>query len=111
MGQVGYRRTLFDGACCFLVYCLVNFQPGFLVGGFCKLLVSLVLAYLLAFVLIHRSDTFKLLAACLQSLPSALVPLVVDREWIGQARTTFAAPNEPILSLLFQRPPPILSLQ
>ena len=87
MRQVGYPRTLFNGAYCLLVYCLVNFQPA---------------SWL--------ADSARLVAACLQLLPVALVPLVVERQWLQASQSNFAVPNEPSLPALFQRPPPILSL-
>src|SRR5260221_10561905 len=110
MGHSRYPRVFLDVALYLLAYCLVNFQPSFLVGGFSKLLASLVLAYLLAFVVIHPTDAFKRVAACLEALPVALAPLVVERQWIEESNASFAVPNKPSLAPLFQRPPPIFSL-
>jgi hypothetical protein len=36
--------------------------------------------------------------------------LAFHRRWVERSRTTIAGPNEPSLSPLFERPPPILSL-
>jgi len=109
IGQGRHSPAFLNVASCLLVYCLVSFQPTILVGGFNKLLVSLGLGFLLAFVVTHPRETFKLVAACLQKVPAGLAPLVADRQWKERSPTSCRAPNEPSLTSLFQRPPPVLS--
>jgi hypothetical protein len=88
---------------------MADFRP-LLIGGFFKLVASLVLACLLAFVVVHSAKIWKLLIACLHALPVSFFPFAVDPRWAARWQTTIAVPNEPSLPALFQRPPPILSL-
>ena len=94
----------------YLVLCFVaDFRP-LVIGGFFKLVASLALACLLAFVVVQSANVRRLLVACLDALPVYFFPLAVERRWAERAETTFKFPNEPTLSPFFQRPPPILSV-
>lgn len=104
-----YIRGLLTVACCFLILSVAEFRP-IVIGGFLKLIASIVLAYLLAFALVHRTNIFKLLAAGLKMSPMSGFSLVVNRRRSGRPQKTIALPDAPSLSPLFQRPPPICSL-
>ncbi len=59
-----YSQILLNFAYCLLVFCVADFRP-LVIGGFFKLVVSLVLACLLAFVIVRLPNIGKLLASCL----------------------------------------------
>jgi hypothetical protein len=109
MGQYRRGQIFWNAAYCVLVFCTVNFRP-LLLGGVFKLMVSVALACLLAFVVVHSANIYRALAAGLHALPASYFPLTVDRRWAEEFQTTVMVPNEPSLSPLFQRPPPLFSL-
>jgi hypothetical protein len=109
MGRYSCCQTFFNVAYCLLVFCVADFRP-LVIGGFFKLVASLVLACLLAFVVVHTPNICKLVAACFRLFPTPFCPLVVDRRWAGRPQTNIAVAYEPTLPPLFQRPPPIFSL-
>jgi hypothetical protein len=92
-----------------LILRTAEFRP-VVIGGFFKLIAAIVLAYLLAFVLVHRTNIFTMLAAGLKVSPMSGFSLVVDRGWARQSQATIAVPDPLGLSPLFQRPPPIFFL-
>jgi hypothetical protein len=104
-----YSQILLNFAYCLLVFCVADFRP-LVIAGFFKLVVSLVLACLLAFVIVHSPNIGKLLASCLRALPVRFFPSVVDRQWEERSQTNILVSNEPSLAPLFQRPPPLFSL-
>jgi hypothetical protein len=100
---------VFVNVACFLLFCfMAEFGP-LVVGGFFKLVASLAFACLLAFVVVQSANICRLLIACLHARPVSLVPLAVDQRSVGRSQTTVAVPDEPSLSPLFQRPPPVFS--
>lgn len=109
MGRYRCSQIFLNVAYCLLICFVADFRP-LVIGGFCKLVASLVLACLLAFVVVHSANICRLLVACLHALPVCFFPLAVDRRWAERSQATVVVPNEPSLSPLFQRPPPILSL-
>ena len=109
MGHNRYGQVFLNVAFSLLIFCVAEFRP-VVIGGFFKLITSVVLAYLLAFVLVHRTNIFKTLAASLQASQMSGVPLVVDRRRVGRSQTTITVPDPPSRSLLFQRPPPLFAL-
>jgi hypothetical protein len=109
MGRYRYIQLLLNVVYGLLVFCVADFRP-LVVGGCVKLIASLVFACLLAFVIVHAPNICKLVAAYLQALPIALFPLLVDRRRVAHSQTDTAVPNEPNLSPLFQRPPPVFLL-
>src|ERR1035438_8095897 len=98
-------QIVWNAAYCLFVFWTVNFRP-LLLGCLFKLMVSLAVACLLAFVVVHSANIYRALAACLHALPPSYFPLTVDRRWAERFQTTVVVPNEPSLSPLFQRPPP-----
>ena len=109
MGRYRRSQIFFYVAYCLLIFCVADFRS-LVIGGFFKLVTALVLAYLLAFVVVHSPNIRKLVAAFLRALPISLFPLVVARRWVERSQANIVVPNEPSLSPLFQRPPPIFSL-
>ena len=90
------------------IFLVAEFRP-LVVGSLFKLVASLALACLLAFVVVHSANICRLLMACLYSLPASLFPLPVCRRWLEGQHEAVSVPNEPSPSILFQRPPPILA--
>jgi len=109
MGRYRRSQIFANAAFGLLVFCMVDFRP-LLAGGLFKLIASLALACLLAFVVVHSADICRLIMACVYALPVSYFPLTVDRRWGRRSETTAAVSNEPALSPLFQRPPPIFPL-
>ena len=109
--MASYRRILmFLNAACFVLLGSVGHLGPLVVIGFFKLVASLALACLLAFVVVHSVNICRLLIACLQALPVCFFRLAVESS-IGRATTDSCRRfNEPSLRPLFQRPPPFLSL-
>jgi hypothetical protein len=102
-----HSRVFLAVACC-VVYCVVDFRP-LLIGSVFKLIFTLVLAYLLAFVVVRSASIWRFLIIALPTLPLFFFPQSRDRRWTERSQTTIVVPNEPSLSTLFQRPPPLLS--
>jgi hypothetical protein len=109
MGHNRYGQIFLNVAFCLLIFCVAEFRP-VVIGGFFRLITSLVLAYLLAFVLVHPTNLFKILAASLPASRISGFPLVVDRRRVGRSQTTTTVPDAPSLSPVFQRPPPIFAV-
>ncbi len=108
MGHYRYSQIL-NIAYYLLVFCLLDARPLLIVGLF-KLVASLALACLLAFVVVHSADICRLITACLRALPLSYFPLAVDWRWAERSHTAIADLNQPSLAPLFQRPPPIFSV-
>ena len=108
--MVRYRETrgLLAVAHCLLILCVAEFRP-ILISGFFKLIASIALAYVLALVLVYRTNIFQILAAALNLSPAFGFSLVVTRHRTPR-RKRIKVPDAPSLSPLFQRPPPIFSL-
>jgi hypothetical protein len=109
MSHYRFSQVFLSVAYYLLVSCMLNVRP-LVMGGLFKLVASTVLACLLAFVVIHSPDICKLVADFLPSVAIPLFSLVVDRRWVDRSQTKNVVPNEPSLSLFFQRPPPSFSL-
>jgi hypothetical protein len=109
MGRYRYSQVFLNVACCLLVFCVSDLRP-LVLGGLFKLIASLALVCLLAFVVVHSANISELVAACFRALPVSLFPIVVERRWARRPPATIVVPDEPSLSPLFQRPPPIFSL-
>lgn len=105
-----YRHSLIflKVAYCLLIFCLAD-RRTLLVGGFFKVVASLVVACLLAFIVVHSAHIWRLLIASLHAIPVRFFARSVDLRW-ERSQNAIAVPNEPSLSALFQRPPPILFL-
>ncbi len=108
MGHYRYSQTL-NVAYYALVFCVLDARPLLIVGLF-KLVASLALACLLAFVVVHSADICRLITVCLRALPVTYFPLGADRRWAERLHTAIADLNQPSLSPQFQRPPPVFSV-
>lgn len=108
MGQY-CRCQIFWNAAFFLLVCIADFRP-LLLGGLFKLIVSLAVACLVAFVVVHSANICRLIIARLQTLPASYFPLAVNRRWAEQSQAAVAIPTPPSLYPLFQRPPPLFTL-
>jgi hypothetical protein len=109
MDRYRYSQTLLNAACYLLVFCVADFRS-ILIGGLFKLIASLVFVCLLAFVVVHSANIRRFVTAYLRVLPVSLLPFVADRRWFEKSHTPVVGANEPDLSPLFERPPPIFSL-
>jgi hypothetical protein len=109
MGRDRFSQIFLNVAYYLLICCVAEFRP-LIFGGFFKVVSALVLACLLAFVVVHSPDICKLVADCLRPLAIPLFSLVVDSLWADRPQPNIVVTNEPSLSALFQRPPPIFSL-
>lgn len=101
-------RQIFLNVACLLFLCVVDFRP-LLIGGFLKLMAFLILAYLLLFVVVNCGNLGRVVVTCLRTLPLSLLTVIVDWRWLERSPTVLLVPNEPSLSPLSQRPPPIFS--
>jgi hypothetical protein len=109
MGCYRYSQMFLNVAHCLLVSCVADFRP-LVIGGLFKLIASLAVACLLAFVVVHSASICKQVAAYFHALPISLLVLVVEPRRVRRSQAIVVVPNEPSLSPLFQRPPPIFSL-
>jgi hypothetical protein len=75
MGRYCSSQILLNVAYCLLIFWVVDFRP-LVIGGFFKLVASLALACLLAFVVVHSANIHRLLIACLHALPVRFFPLL-----------------------------------
>ena len=73
MGRYRSSQVFLNVAYYLLICFVADFRP-LVIGGFFKLIVSLVLACLLAFVVVHSANICRLLTACLHALPVSLLP-------------------------------------
>ena len=109
MARYHYSLMFLNAACFVILRLLANFGP-LVVIGFLKVVASLALACLLAFVVVHSVNIGRLLIACLQALLVCVSPLAVEASIGRQTTDSYLKFNEPSLRPLFQRPPPLLSL-
>jgi hypothetical protein len=109
MSRYRHNQIFFTFACLVIVRCVADLRL-LLIGNLFKLVVSLLLACLLAFVVVDSANIWRLLAAFLSGLTTDFFPWSVARRWTQPSQTTIAVSSEPSLSPLFQRPPPALSL-
>lgn len=106
-----YRCTLLvlNAACFYLLSLMADVRP-LVVVSLSKLVASLVLACLLAFVVVHSVNICRLLTTCLRPLPVCFFPLTVESSIRRSTADDYLSFTEPSLRPLFQRPPPVLSL-
>jgi hypothetical protein len=108
MGRYSRSQVFLNIAYCLFIFWVTE-SHSFLAGGFFKLIACVALACLLAFVVVHSANIYKLVIACLHTLPRSLFPLAVARRWSDGQQTTIVVTGEPSLAPLFQRPPPFLA--
>jgi hypothetical protein len=110
MSQHCYRQAFRNVSICLLVVWLLHYGPALVIGGFGKLIASLVLASLLMFVVSRSADICRATIAFVQSLPTSLFLLVPDYASSKQLPADVIIPAAHSLTPRFQRPPPFLSL-
>ena len=108
MARCRYSLIVLNVVCGILLGLAANFGPTIVIGFF-KLVASLALACLLAFVVLHSPTIGRLLIACFHALLVCFFPLAVGTP-IGRASKDYHKFNAPNLRPLFQRPPPFLTL-
>lgn len=102
-------NLVFSMAAQYLLLFLVGNLGPVLIGEVIKLLISVVMACVLAFVLAHGAKIRGAVLAWFYALLSfrfVLTTIVVSTQ---RCRTTVSLPHEPILAVAFQRPPPVFS--
>ena len=107
MGRYSRRQIFLDVAYCVFIFLVADSRP-LLASSFIKLIASMALACLLAFVVIHSANICKLVISVPPGSFGVLFPLFFDRRWSDGLQTTIIVPRESSLSPLFQRPPPFL---
>jgi hypothetical protein len=69
MGRYRHSHVFLNVAYCLVICCVADFHP-LVIGGFFKLVTSLVLACLLAFVVVHSANIWRLLAWIIRQVSS-----------------------------------------
>jgi hypothetical protein len=102
-----YGRMFLNAAYYLLVvFCLIDFRA-LVIGGLFDLIASLILAFLLTFVVVHSANVCAVLAACLRVLPSTLFPVPTGLQWAENSQSEVAVRTGPHRFSLLQRPPTI----
>jgi hypothetical protein len=109
MARYRYSQMLLNVAYIFLLRFALGVRP-LLAIGFFKVVGSLALACLLAFVVVHSAHIRRLLVSCLKAFSLCFFPLAIGSRIFIDSTDSRRGFNEPGLRLLFQRPPPFLSL-
>jgi hypothetical protein len=109
MARYRHSLILLNVVCGVLLGLAANLGPTVVIGFF-RVVASLALACLLAFVVLHSLTIGRLLIACLQALLVCFFPLAVGAPMGRASKDPYHKFNEPSLRPLFQRPPPFLSL-
>jgi len=102
------RHSLVFASVC-LVLLITDIRP-LLFTAFVKVVGSLVLACLLAFVAVHSVNIGKLLISCLKAFSVLFFPFAVESRISSNTADSHHGFNELSLRPLFQRPPPFPSL-
>ena len=109
MNRLGTKDALLALVHYALLACMAQ-ATGLLFGGMLKVLALAVLALLLFFVVGRSARFLKTVATCLRLVPSSLFAASTNARWTQHSQTPLILPDQPLRSLLFQRPPPPLSL-
>lgn len=80
-----------------------------LFGGVLKAIALAAFALLLLFVVRRSSSALKLVSTCCARIPSSLCASSLHTRWTQRTESRVLLPDEPLLSSLFQRPPPTSS--
>lgn len=109
MARYRYSLMLFYAASIVLLHLLPTIRPLVTIGLF-KMVGFFAMASLLAFVVLHSAQIRRSLLSRLKSRSFCFFLVVIEsRTFIGTTDSRCAF-NEPDIRLLFQRPPPFLSL-
>jgi hypothetical protein len=104
----GYRQAATEQLLCLFVLCLPYYQS-LLFAGMSGMIFFLLLTFLLMFVVARSPAIYRVMTACLKTLPSSWSAPTLDRRdrWVS-APLYVVAPG-PSLAPSFQRPPPLFS--
>jgi hypothetical protein len=104
----GYWREASERLLCLLVLCLPYYQS-LLFAGMSGMISFLLLTFLLMFVVERSPAVYRVISACLKSMPLSWVTPNFDRRdrWVGFSFNAVA--QGPSLAPSFQRPPPLFS--
>jgi hypothetical protein len=81
----------------------------FLSVGLGRTICFLLLAALLMFTIVQTASLYKTIGSCLRTLPLSWVAPFLQSRRARIPSVVLVVPDEPALSFLYQRPPPILS--
>jgi hypothetical protein len=104
----GYREAASEQLLCFFVLCLPYYQS-LLFAGMSGMISSLLLTFLLMFVVARTPAIYYGITACLKAFPPSWIapPLDLRDRWVGGP--LYVAASGPSLEPSFQRPPPLFS--
>lgn len=105
MARYRYSPMLFNAACIVLLRVVSDFRLLVAIGFF-KIVGSLALACLLAFVVVHSAQIRRLFISRLKAFSPRVFPLAVESGMFSDTTDSDRGFSEPGLRLLFQRPPP-----
>ena len=106
-----YKQLLLNLWFYLLAYCLANCLLSVAIGELSKVLIILGVGGLLLFVVIHSSALRRIAVEVLRAIFLCVFALAIERGIPRIRRVDPDLAEEPSLSPLFQRPPPILLLQ
>lgn len=103
----GYWQSAAEAAFCLAFLLLPDYQD-LLFAGIERMLFATLMSCLLIFLVVHSTDIFRVVAACLMVFASRLAPSLKQGARAANF-VSFAVPCAPILPQRWQRPPPLFS--
>lgn len=103
----GYWQSAAEAAFCLFVLSLPYYQS-LLFAGIGRTILAVLLACLLMFLVVRSTEICRIVADCLIAFMSLLAPSFKQDYRVANF-VSFTVPCAPIISPLFQRPPPLFS--
>jgi hypothetical protein len=103
----GYGQSAAESAFCLFALSLPHYQS-LLIAGIGRTIIVALLACLLLFLVVRSPEICRVVADCLIAFVSWLAPSFTQ-EFRAVLFVSQTVPCAPIISPLFQRPPPLLS--
>jgi hypothetical protein len=103
----GYVQSAGDAALCLFMLCLPHYQS-LLLEGIGRSIVIILLACILLFLVARSPEICRIVTDCLIAFVAWRGPSVTQ-EFRALLFISQSVPNAPIISPLFQRPPPLFS--